>query len=88
MNTEILNALKDRAHGIAVEHGFHDEKKPCGRADGRGKTKLGKGGGMKEDRCTAAAYQTGGKAAAQQQPTERSGDGALKEHRTEPGNEH
>ena len=28
MNTEMLNALKDRAYGIAVEHGFHDEKKP------------------------------------------------------------
>ena len=26
MNTEMLNALKDRAHGIAVEHGFHDEE--------------------------------------------------------------
>ena len=28
MNTELLNALKDRAYGIAVEHGFHDEEKP------------------------------------------------------------
>jgi hypothetical protein len=35
----------------------------CGRADGRGKEKLGKGGGMKEGRCTTAAYRTGGKAA-------------------------
>ena len=43
----------------------------CGRADGRRKEELGKGGGMKEGRCTTAAYRSGGKAAAQQRQTER-----------------
>lgn len=28
MNTEELNALKDRAYKTAVEHGFHEEEKP------------------------------------------------------------
>ena len=28
MNTEELNALKERAYKIAVEHGFHEEEKP------------------------------------------------------------
>jgi hypothetical protein len=28
MNTEELNALRDRAYNTAVEHGFHDEVKP------------------------------------------------------------
>lgn len=28
MNTEMLNALKEKAHKTAVEHGFHDEEKP------------------------------------------------------------
>lgn len=28
MNTEMLNALKEKAHMTAVEHGFHDEEKP------------------------------------------------------------
>lgn len=28
MNTEELNALKERAYKTAVEHGFHDEEKP------------------------------------------------------------
>lgn len=27
MNTEKLNALKDRAYKTAVEHGFHEEEK-------------------------------------------------------------
>ena len=27
MNTEELNALKDRAYKTAVEHGFHEEEK-------------------------------------------------------------
>ena len=28
MNTEMLNALKEKAYKTAVEHGFHDEEKP------------------------------------------------------------
>ncbi len=28
MNTEMLNALKEKAHKTAVEHGFHVEEKP------------------------------------------------------------
>lgn len=28
MNTEMLNALKEKAHACAVEHGFHDDAKP------------------------------------------------------------
>lgn len=28
MNTEMLNALKEKAHKTAVEQGFHDEEKP------------------------------------------------------------
>ena len=28
MNTEMLNALKEKAHKTAVEHGFHDDAKP------------------------------------------------------------
>ena len=28
MNTEMLNALKEKAHAWAVEHGFHDDAKP------------------------------------------------------------
>lgn len=28
MNTEMLNALKDKAHKTAVEHGFYEEVKP------------------------------------------------------------
>ena len=28
MNTEELNALKERAYKTAVEHGFHEEERP------------------------------------------------------------
>ena len=38
MNTEELNALKDRAYKCAVEHGFHEEEKSDAFYLGRGGT--------------------------------------------------
>ena len=33
MNTEELNALKERAYKTAVKHGFHEDAKPVLDAD-------------------------------------------------------